>query len=65
MWGNSYNCSEGVKLFDAVSQADVTILNNGSLTYANHLKSSISAIDITMSSFRLSSGIVWEVTDDT
>lgn len=64
-WGNNYSCGEGKKLFEAVVDSDLGVLNEGSWTTIPRNGYRRSAIDLSLVSIELVPFCKWRVIDET
>lgn len=63
-WGNTYNCANGLLLYDAYTRSNATLLNNGSHIYRPHWKNSSTAIDLTLVSPKIYIQCNWKIVDE-
>jgi hypothetical protein len=64
LWGNQDMCCERRKLFDAIENSELGILNSNQMTYRSKQYNMETAIDLAFADYELLSSYKWEVEKD-
>lgn len=64
LWGDRQSCREGTKVFDALEELDVGILNDNSPTFCSRQYNTLSAIDLSIVDDASILSYSWSVSED-